>query len=213
MKKLLFTSILLLLTLAVLACSAPEPSQPIVKKQPEENMLHVEPVDLFAGEASKFKPFLGLMSGAVKLKYTGNKQEINAEVELWENGVKTKTVGKVGTMIQDSQEGKKVFEGEFIVSIREVNLDGSKPQYEITSSIADKDGSSSIVSLIERNPKMTGWLGSIQLNKSLTVSENNKVAVWGIQATDENTIDAIELTSEDLKKVKWALVFVLSLEK
>ncbi|MGC5326541.1 hypothetical protein [Brevibacillus sp. SYSU BS000544] len=212
MQKMLFTCILFLVTLATLACSVTDPSQPIVKKQPEENMLHIEPIDLFAGEAAKFKPFLGTMAGAVKLKYTGDKKEIQAEVELWENGVRTKTLGSVGSLIQGSQEGKQSFEGEFIVSIKKEQVNENKPHFEVTSAIVDKDGSTaSTIYLVDRVEKLTG-LNSIPLNKSMDVSENSKVAVWGMQATDENVIETVELTPEGLQKVKWALVVTISLK-
>lgn len=212
MKKMLFTCILLFVTLATLACTTPDPRQPIVEKQPKENMLHVEPTDLFAGEAGKFRPFLGTMAGAVKLKYTGSKKEIHAEVELWENGARTKALGSVGSMIQGPQEGKQAFEGEFIVSIKKEQVNENKPHFEVTSAIVDKDGSTaSTIYLVENVEKLAG-LGAIPLNQSVDVSENSKVAVWGMQATDENWIETVELTPEELKKVKWALVFTIRLE-
>jgi hypothetical protein len=42
-------------SLLLLSCSNSERTQP--------GMLHIEPVDLFAGDAQKFKPFLGDVRG------------------------------------------------------------------------------------------------------------------------------------------------------
>jgi hypothetical protein len=44
----------------------------------------------------------------------------------------------------------------------------------------------------------------------LDVSENDEVAVWGMQATDKNEWETIDLTPEGLKNAKWALIFKLS---
>jgi hypothetical protein len=62
--------LLVLSSLMLLACSTSVRTQP--------GMLRIEPVDLFAGEDKKFKPFLGVMSGAVKVSYEGKKEAIRA---------------------------------------------------------------------------------------------------------------------------------------
>jgi hypothetical protein len=55
----------------LLECSKSPPNQ--------HNLLVVKPFDLFAGESEKFKPFLGDMSGAIKLNYIGSKKSIKAK--------------------------------------------------------------------------------------------------------------------------------------
>jgi hypothetical protein len=193
------------------ACSKDVTNQPeiAITKQVEGTALHVESIDLFAGEARKFQPFLGTMSGAVKYKYGGNKNNISSKIELWENGTKTKTYNSNGTSLQDSQDKTKNYEGEFIASIKTVSIEGSKPLYEITTAFADKNGTSSGITYIDRDIRNTGS-NTIQLIKSLDVSENDEVAVWGMQSTDKNDWETIDLTPERLKNAKWALIFKLS---
>lgn len=202
---------ILIIAAMLCACSKDVSNQPetAITKQAEGTALHVEPIDLFAGEAQKFQPFLGTMSGAVKLKYGGNKNVITAKIELWENGTKTKTYSSIGTSMQDSQDKTKDYEGEFIASIKTVSIEGSKPLYEITTAFANKNGTASSITYIDRDNRNTGS-NTIQLNKSLDVSENDEVAVWGMQVTDKNEWETIDLTPERLKKAKWALIFKLS---
>jgi hypothetical protein len=211
LQKLSLIGLILIIAVMLCACSkdVSNQSETAITKQVEGTALHVEPIDLFAGEARKFQPFLGTMSGAVKLKYGGNKNDISAKIELWENGTKTKTYSSIGTSMQDSQDKTKDYEGEFIVSIKTVSIEGSKPLYEITTAFADKNGTASSITYIDRDIRNTGS-NTIQLNKSLDVSENDEVAVWGMQATDKNEWETIDLTPERLKNAKWALIFKLS---
>lgn len=210
MQKLNLIGLILIIAAMLCACSKDVSNQPetAITKQVEGTALRVEPIDLFAGEARKFQPFLGTMSGAVKLKSGGNKNDISAKIELWENGTKTKTYSSIGTSMQDSQDKTKDYEGEFIASIKTVSIEGSKPLYEITTAFANKNGTASSITYIDRDIRNTGS-NTIQLNKSLDVSEN-EVAVWGMQATDKNEWETIDLTPERLKNAKWALIFKLS---
>jgi hypothetical protein len=211
LQKLNLIGLILIIAAMLCACSKDVSNQPetAITKQVEGTALHVEPIDLFAGEARKFQPFLGTMSGAVKLKYGGNKNDISAKIELWENGTKTKTYSSIGTSMQDSQDKTKDYEGEFIASIKTVSIEGSKPLYEITTAFANRNGTASSITYIDRDIRNTGS-NTIQLNKSLDVSENDEVAVWGMQATDKNEWETIDLTPERLKNAKWALIFKLS---
>ncbi|WP_028612586.1 hypothetical protein [Paenibacillus harenae] len=211
MQKLNLIGLILITAAMLCACSKDVSNQPetAITKQVEGTALHVEPIDLFAGEARKFQPFLGTMSGAVKLKYGGNKNDISAKIELWEKGTKTKTYSSIGISMQDSQDKTKDYEGEFIASIKTVSIEGSKPLYEITTAFANKNGTASSITYIDRDIRNTGS-NTIQLNKSLDVSENDEVAVWGMQATDKNEWETIDLTPEGLKNAKWALIFKLS---
>jgi hypothetical protein len=212
LQKLTLIGLILIIVLLMCACSKDESNQPepTLTKHVLGTALHVEPIDLFAGEARKFQPFLGTMSGAVKLKYGGNKNDISAKIELWENGTKMKTYSSIGTSIRDSQIKTKDYEGEFIASIKTVSIEGSKPLYEITTAFANKNGTASSVTYIDRDIRHKGS-NTIQLNKSLEASENDEVAVWGMQATDKNEWETIDLTPERLKDAKWALIFKLSI--
>lgn len=209
MLKLNHISSILIIAVMLCACSKDLSNQSETIKQVEGASLHVEPIDLFAGEARKFQPFLGTMSGAVKLKYGGTKNNISAKIDLWENGTKTKTYSSIGTSMQYSQKKTKDYEGEFIASIKAVSLEGSKPLYEITAAFANQNGTSSAITYIDRDSRLNG-ISTIQLNQSLDVPENKEVAVWGIQATDKNEWETVDFTPERLKTARWALVFKLS---
>ncbi|WP_047152784.1 hypothetical protein [Aneurinibacillus tyrosinisolvens] len=117
--------------------SAPESSRP-----GQTGYLTVSPVNLFDGDAAKFRAFLGSMSGAVKLKYKGNKPSSEFE--------------------------------------------------------------------IEKNPKMNSSV-TLQLNDDLQVPDSREIAIWGMQATDENSISASGSIDEASKKAKWALICRVSL--
>lgn len=211
MLKLKFIGTILIIAVILCACSKDisNPSETTITKQVEGTSLHVEPIDLFAGEARKFQPFLGTMSGAVKFKYNGSKNDITATIELWENGTKTKTYSSISTTMQDSLEKTKEYEGEFIASIKTVSIEGSKPLYEITSAFANKNGTSSAVTYIDRDSSLNGS-NTIQLNQTLDVEDNEAVSVWGMQATDKNEWETVDFTPERLKTARWALIFKLS---
>lgn len=214
MQKLNLIGLILITAVMLCACAKDGSNQQesATTKQGEDTaLLHVEPIDLFAGDARKFQPFLGTMSGAVKLKYSGNKNDIAAKIELWENGTKTKIYSSIGISMQDSEDKTNNYEGEFIASIKTVSIEGGKPQYEITTAFANKNGTASGTTYIDRDIKNTGS-NTIQLNESLDVSENDEVAVWGMQSTDKNGWASIDLTPEGLKNAKWALIFKLSVK-
>jgi hypothetical protein len=59
------------------------------------------------------------MSGAIKLKYKGSKKSIKENIEIWENGTKKETLNSVGgSLIQSSKSGDYVFDGEFLISVK-----------------------------------------------------------------------------------------------
>ena len=212
MLKLKFIGSILIIAVILCACSkeVSNQSEPAITKQVEGTSLHVEPIDLFSGEARKFQPFLGTMSGAVKLKYNGDKSDITATIELWEDGMKTKTYSSISTSMQDSQVKTKDYVGEFIASIKTVSIEGSKPLYEITAAFANNNGTSSTVTYIDRDSRLNGS-NTIQLNQAMDVAENEAVAVWGMQASDKNEWEIVDFTPERLKTARWALIFKLSI--
>jgi hypothetical protein len=178
--------------------------------------LRVEPVDLFAGDAKKFQPFLGEMSGSVKLKYDGEKKVLRATAEIWENGRKTKELGSIGSSILNTDENSKKFEGEFIVSLKNQQSDAqsgseARTSYTATVSFYQYDGSSSTVTFqVDAPTKHTSKM-EVRLDKPLEAAETEQVAVWGMQATDENVMRTIDFTPESLKNAKWVIVIKVGL--
>jgi hypothetical protein len=185
--------------------SAPESSRP-----GQTGYLTVSPVNLFDGDAAKFRAFLGPMSGAVKLKYKGNKPKMKLVVEVWQNGIKAQTVGEMTGDISRQTPNVGGFDGEFAISVKERNNDGKKPHYMITAALLDGTGSTSSEFEIEKNPKMNSSV-TLQLNDDLQVPDSREIAIWGMQATDENGISASGSIDEASKKAKWALICRVSL--
>jgi hypothetical protein len=188
-------------SLMLLACSTSVRTQP--------GMLRIEPVDLFAGEDKKFKPFLGVMSGAVKVSYEGKKEAIRAVFEVWENGVGTKTGKTFGELTRASNRSR-YYDGQFLISVTEPdgNRAGSS-RYVITAAFVDDKGHASYRTELAADQKHTAS-GLIQLHDSVEVSEQEEAAVWGMQATDEGVLYVMDFSPERLKQAKWALVVKLS---
>ncbi|USG66984.1 hypothetical protein NDK47_06725 [Brevibacillus ruminantium] len=182
-----------------------------VEKAPEAAM-QVKPVDLFAGDAQKFKPFLGLMSGAVQVKYRGKSGEIKTTLEVWEYGKKTETLGEFGESIRDKdgKEGLYSFDGEAIFSVKGIQgEDPNKTHYEITVALTDKNGSSSSQLDWVVDAKQVAS-SPIELAEELNLQDGERAAVWGMQATDEQIIRTVDFTPESLKNAKWALLVFMS---
>jgi hypothetical protein len=48
-------------------------------------------------------------------------------------------------------------------------------------------------------------------NEGLDISEDEEIAVWGMQATDKNGMQTVDLSPEMLKRVRWAMIVKISL--
>ncbi|BBH21936.1 hypothetical protein Back11_32810 [Paenibacillus baekrokdamisoli] len=206
MKRMVMIGFALVIAITLVGCSQ---SNPNIKP-----VLHVKPVDLFAGDAKKFEPFLGLMSGAVKLKYKGSKTSIKASIEIWENGTKKETLASMGgAILRASESGDHVYDGELILSVKKQNntADENKTRYTVTSSYIDKSGSSSYEITLEADSKLTGSSPIVMNDKGMDIAENEDIAVWGMQTTDQNSMLTVDLTPEMLKRVRWAMIVKLSL--
>lgn len=202
MPKLRLLSLVIVMSAVLCSCGKPEPVKPA--------SLRVEPVDLFAGDSKKFQPFLGFMTGAVKLKYDGEKKTIRASAEIWENGVKTQDLGSIASMLNN--EKRKPYEGEFIVSLKERQSgdpsgSGAGTSYMATVSFYQPGGGASTSTFqVDAPAKHTSKM-EVRLGGPLEAAETEQVAVWGMQATDNNTMRTIDFTPESLKNAKWVIVF------
>jgi hypothetical protein len=176
--------------------------------------LNVKPFDLFSGDAKKFQTFLGSMSGAIKLKYKGSKKSIKVSVEIWENGTKKETLDSFGgSIFQISKSGENIFDGEYVISVKKQNdiTNTNKTRYAVTSAFIDKNGSTSYEMQIEADYQLAGSMPIVLNKEGLDISENDDIAVWGMQATDKNSMQTVDLTPEMLKRVRWAMIVKISL--
>lgn len=204
-KRWLLPLVIVLWAIAV-SCSTPQ-----VKDEPD-NTLRVVSVNLFDGDDQKFSPFLGDMAGAVKWRYTGEKPELRISAEIWENGEKTKELASMGVMRTPDEQGKP-FEGELIISLKDwSSIDPSASESETSTYAAtvscylEGKGSSTNTFLVPASARHQGRM-SVQLHEPVEVADDETVAVWGMQATDETSMSSTELTPESLKQAKWVIVF------
>lgn len=173
--------------------------------------LQIAPLDLFAGEAQKFKPFLGLMSGAVQVKYRGEGDVLRIDLEVWEDGKLSHSLGSSDYMLKQ-QEGDNQFDGEAIFSVQSLPdqaQPANKTSYQVTTALTSESGFTSTKLEWTVDAKQVAS-STIELKEEKALQEGERVAVWGMQATDENAIHVVELTPESLQQTKWALIVFLS---
>jgi hypothetical protein len=154
------------------------------------------------------------MSGAIKLKYKGSKKSIKVSVEIWENGAKKETLDSFGgSIFQISKNGENIFDGEYVISVKKQNdiTNANKTRYAVTSAFIDKNGSTSYEMQIEADYQLAGSAQIVLNKEGLDISENDVIAVWGMQATDKNSMQTVDLSSEMLKRVRWAMIVKISL--
>jgi uncharacterized protein YrzB (UPF0473 family) len=206
MRRMLIICFVIVLSTTLFGCAK--------SKQNKLALLNVKPFELFSGDAKKFQPFLGAMSGAIKLKYKGNKRYIKTSIEIWENGTKKETLNSFGgSIIQMSKSGDHIFDGEFVISVKKQNdtANANKTRYAVTSAFIDQNGSSSFEMQIEADNQLTASMPIVLNNKGQDISENEDIAVWGLQASDQNSMQTVDLTPEMLKRVRWAMIVKISL--
>lgn len=206
MRRLILICCLIVLAAAITACSKLDSKN--------EGTLEVKPYDLFAGDSKKVQPFLGLMSGGIKLDYKGDKNSIRANVEVWENGEKKEMTQSIGALNQITKSGDYVFNGEFIISVKKQQETSNvkKTHFTVSSAFIDRGGSTTSTDFqIEADTELVSSMPIVLSNKGQSFSENEEIAVWGMQASDQNGMQTVDLTPEMLKKVRWAIIIKISL--
>lgn len=174
----------------------------------KENKITLTPVDVFAGDAAKFKPFLGLMSGAFKLSYEGSKPNVWLDLDVWENGKKVATKGSIGQLFYSSEENPSSGEVEVIMSVDTVPVEGNDDIKLIKVSA----GSGLYTTTIPWDKKLT-MQGLLQNNEEQSFTCDQPIYAFGVQATSANSMITAEPTAESLSKTEWALVFTIRFEK
>ncbi|GIP45474.1 hypothetical protein J45TS6_39330 [Paenibacillus sp. J45TS6] len=126
---------------------------------PPENLeptsIKLTPIDLFDGEAGKFKNFLGSMSGGIKLEYEGSKPNASLDIDIWENGKKVDTAGSIGDLFYSLDEQKRSNEVEIIISIDTVNFEGQNEYSIIKVNKVRNSGSSLSTVTLPWNKELT----------------------------------------------------------
>lgn len=183
---------------------------------PENNLatakIQLTPVDLFQGEAAKFKPFLGPMTGAFKLKYEGNKPNVSLDIDIWKNGQEVDSAGSIGDLFYSSDEEKDSNEVELIISVDTESIEGLEEFRKIRVNTNSHSGSSLSTFTIPWDKTLTAQ-GLIQDTHPRSFTIDQPVYVFGMHATSSNEIHTADLTTDSLTKTEWALVFTLRLDE
>jgi hypothetical protein len=201
-------SMLTLLTSGCTQLSGSEPLEPEQRKGPAEVTL--TPVDLFKGDGAKFKPFLGAMSGAFKLRYEGNKPNAKLDIDIWQNGKKVASSGSIGDLFLGS-DVRESHEVEVIISMDVFAVQGQEEFNTIKVSTIHDSGSSTATFIMPWDKRLT-TRGLIYNNEPHTFIADDSVYVWGMQATSTNVMNTADLSPESLSKLEWALIFTLHFE-
>jgi len=169
------------------------------------------PVDLYKGNAKKFRPFLGAMSGAFKIEYKGIKPNAHLDIDIWENGEKVSSAGSVGDLFFWPEE-EASNELEIIIAFDTISIEGQDQYKEIKINLIDGSGSSFITSTTPWDEKY-GPHGLISIGETRTFPAKGAVHVWGMHATSTNSIRVADLSPESLSTLEKAIIFTLRFEE
>ena len=164
-------------------------------------IMTVKPVELFEGESAKFKPFMGTMSGAFKLRYKGEKPSANLDLEIWQKGKAAVPAGSVGDLFFNS-DGKKNKEVEIIVAIED-DANAKLIRIKLGTVYDSGSGATTFTVPLEMDLKARG-LAYDNKPRSFAAEGDVAVPVWAMFASSSNGLRAADL--ESLKDQEWALV-------
>ncbi|MET3288858.1 UNVERIFIED_CONTAM: hypothetical protein ABID98_001428 [Brevibacillus sp. OAP136] len=174
---------------------------------PAKGIIRAEPEQLFTGEEKKYQPFVGSMSGGVKFTYTGNKNTLGVDVELWEDGKKKQMLASTeGPLVRQGEKAKGTYNSELIAAVSEIKAEGDQPRYEIKFTMADENGTVTNEFSAEKRPSLQ-LASTMALQGPAEADEDTGLAVWGFQATDEHSLSSTGSIEEDARKAKYAIVF------
>jgi len=195
-------SVMVLMLLAIAACTSTEPGERI--EPVDEQSVRITPVALFEGEEQKYQPFLGYMTGAVAIDYSGSNQVMELKQEIWRNGAKDEEVGG-SAIFFDEEEMKNGYHGEIIINMKERVQEGRKPELDMMVSMV---GQSTSAYAIPWDPKLTGK-SLIAHHESMTYPVDQAIPIWGIQATSTGELHTTDFTPDSLARTEYALIFTV----
>lgn len=169
---------------------------------PKNGIIRISPSSLFEGDTKKLEPHLDLISGCVKIKYSGPKKYMSTSYEIWEEGKLKKTSALLyGSLIE------KNYDGEVSISLKNKSSDDLDPKYKLT--IANENGSGAFSFVPEITIPLDGGRRPLTIMKDTEVSDNNKVAVWGYATYKDGIIQSSldKGIEESAKEASWAIVF------
>jgi hypothetical protein len=211
MKVLVIVMLIIMLTLVSTGCTSLFGSEtPKAEQMKGPAEITQTSVELFKGEGAKFQPFLGLMSGAFKLSYEGNKPNATLDIDIWQKGKKVASAGSIDDLFF-STEAKESREVEVIISIDTISIEGQDAFKTIKVSTRQNSGSSTATFTIPWDKKLTA-MDLIYHNEPRTFYADESVHLWGMQATSSNIMSTADFSPESMSGLEWALIFTLRFE-
>lgn len=198
-KICVYLLLVLVSSLSIIGCSKATGFKE--NNMPANGIIRISPSSLFEGDTKKLEPHLGLISGCVKVKYSGPKKYINTAYEIWEYGKMKKSSDPLSTSIE------KNYDGEVSVSLLNESTDDIKQVYRLTVA-ANSASSSGIVPEIVfpdggRSPR--------NINKVIEISDDKEIAVWGYVVQKDGSYQNEESIEESARKASWAFVLKISI--
>jgi hypothetical protein len=173
----------------------------------ETATITLTPVNLFEGDKAKFRPFLGNMAGAFKMRYDGQKPNVRLAVEIWENGKKTNTGWSMEDLFFSENGNAENREIEVIVAMDTTYGDeGREAIYTVKVGTVHDNGTSMTSNSLQLEP-----MSFMQLSYSepQTFAAENAVHVFGFQGSRSGIIRPVSLTPEGLSQIEWGFIVTL----
>ncbi|WP_276354660.1 hypothetical protein [Cohnella caldifontis] len=181
-------------------CSRQEESE-----SPKSGAITVTPIDLSEPEYAEAKTFLGSVSGAVRLRYEGDKPKASLELDIWQNGDIAGTGGSIADLFSDAGDDREI---ELILSTESVQSEGSDPILQVKTAAFKGNGYSTYTMSLPWDPKRN-LRGSIEHAEAKTFGANEPAPIWGMQAAGSNGMETADFSQESLSRVEWGLIFTL----
>jgi hypothetical protein len=172
------------------------------QEKADKGSIRISPSILFTGELARLYPHLDLAAcGCVKVDFEGPKTLV-VELDVWQNG-------KAKPLTAGSCKAYPFKAGEISLSVRETVKEG-KEKYKIIIT-----GGGATFSLYADMPAVKDRSSNTKiLDKTVTVAEASTVAVWAFNVgKGTDYISGEESVEETAKRVEWALVLKISVEK
>ncbi|MBM7647384.1 hypothetical protein JOC78_000305 [Bacillus ectoiniformans] len=195
MKKIILTLVAVAIGFLLSACSSEEPKS-------QKGYLTIEPSQLFVGDTKKLEPHMGLIGGAVHLKYDGDYKILQTKYEIWEKGKLTKSSNAFGTSFEEGLDDELTF-----------SLKTNENMFDAVLAVSSnkKGYSSSHFSVPKFNEEYA--YGPVPIEESIKVKEGKDEAMWGLIANKDGRISSEGDINKAAKVADWAFVVKVSIEE
>ncbi|WP_028544463.1 hypothetical protein [Paenibacillus taiwanensis] len=201
----------LIFVLTLTGCAV-ESGKPVSDSKDDPTRITLTPVDLFEGDRVKFRPFLGVMSGAFKLRYEGKKPNAILDIDIWKSGKKIASSGSMGDLFFNVDE-QASHEIEIIISVDIASFHEEKDDnIKIKVNTVQDSGHSLVTFTTPWNKKLTAQ-GLMEHDEARTFPATEPVYLWGMHATSSNEIRTADFSKESLSRLEQAILLTLRFEE